>query len=399
MECASEFQELASHNPFIRDLEEQGYHLDFVNAYFVIYGLPCLNSAGELEYGDWASPVDLNNWVIDAPSDHQAWFKGCRPHDQNGRALRLGGGAATVLVADGFVCNHSFSFKLLESGAMRPYRSFEEKVRTYLDVIVAPAMAAFPDASPLRGIEIKAAAQNSPLRIPDSMSSRYHLNDVASRLRGIKVAIIGLGGTGAYILDFIARTHLEKIGLFDDDKVHIHTLFRIPGFIHRAVGMKKVDALAQHYANWHCGIVPIPERITSENIESLREFDFVFVSIDDGPSRLAIVDWLSANAIPFVDCGMGLNRSLIGLNGVVRITGADRAAFEQSVNTPYLPTTNPENGEYRKQAQVAELNALNAIFAVIRFKQHFEFYDRLSDAIAYTFETASFDLDRFGGLE
>lgn len=244
-------------------------------------------------------------------------------------------------------------------------------------MIVAPAMAAFPDASPLRGIEIKAAAQNSPLRIPDSMSSRYHLNDVASRLRGIKVAIIGLGGTGAYILDFIARTHLEKIGLFDDDKVHIHTLFRIPGFIHRAVGMKKVDALAQHYANWHCGIVPIPERITSENIESLREFDFVFVSIDDGPSRLAIVDWLSANAIPFVDCGMGLNRSLIGLNGVVRITGADRAAFEQSVNTPYLPTTNPENGEYRKQAQVAELNALNAIFAVIRFKQHFEFYDRL----------------------
>ncbi|EPR17927.1 hypothetical protein M527_14495 [Sphingobium indicum IP26] len=63
-------------------------------------------------------------------------------------------------------------------------------------------------------------------------------------MRGIKVAIIGLGGTGAYILDFIARTHLEKIGLFDDDKVHIHTLFRIPGFIHRAVGMKKVDALA-----------------------------------------------------------------------------------------------------------------------------------------------------------
>jgi hypothetical protein len=159
-----------------------------------------------------------------------------------------------------------------------------------------------------------------------------------------------------------------------------HTLFRIPGFIHRAVGMKKVDALAQHYGNWHGGIVPIPERITPENIESLRDFDFVFVSIDDGPSRLTIIDWLSANAIPFVDCGMGLNRSLVGLNGVVRITGTERAAFEQTVNTPYLPTTNPENGEYRKQAQVAELNALNAIFAVIRFKQHFEFNDRLSDA-------------------
>lgn len=397
MECASEFQELASHNPFIQDLEEQGYHLDFVHAYFVIYGLPYLNRAGGLEHGDWASPVDLNGWVIDAPRDHQAWFRGSRPHDQGGRALRLGGGPATVEITNGFVLNNSFSFKLLESGQMRPYRSFEEKVQTYLDAIVAPALAAFPDATPLRGIETKAAEQGSPLRIPDTMSSRYHINDVASKLRGKKVAIVGLGGTGAYILDFVVRTHLEKIGLFDDDKVHIHTLFRIPGFIHRAVGMKKVDALAQHYANWHGGIVPVPERIVPENIECLREFDFVFVSIDDGPSRLVIVDWLSRNGIPFVDCGMGLNRSLVGLNGVVRVTGTDRAAFEQALNTPYLPTTNPENGEYRKQAQVAELNALNATLAVIRFKQYFEFYDRLSDGVALTFETASFDLDQFGG--
>ena len=43
------------------------------------------------------------------------------------------------------------------------------------------------------------------------------------------MAIIGLGGTGSYILDFIARTHLERIALFDDDKVHVHTIFRIPG--------------------------------------------------------------------------------------------------------------------------------------------------------------------------
>jgi hypothetical protein len=394
MECASEFRELANHNPFIQDLEDQGYHIDFVGGYFVIYGLPCLNSVGELEHGDWASPVDLSDWVLDAPSDHQAWFRGCRPHDGNGKPLRLGGGPAQITVAEGFVCNHSFSFKLLEGGQMRPYRSFEEKVTTYLDAIIAPAMAAYPAATPLRGIELKAATQGSPLRIPDTLSSRYHINDISSRLRGKKAAIIGLGGTGSYILDFVARTHLEKIGLFDDDKVHVHSIFRMPGFIPKTIGMKKVEALAQHYANWHGGIDPLPERISLENINLLREFDFVFVSIDDGPSRLEIVDWLSANGIPFVDCGMGLNRSLIGLNGVVRITGTDRAAFERTVHSPYLPTTNAEQGEYRKQAQIAELNALNAALAVIRFKQHFEFFDRLNDAVAYTFETASFDLDQ-----
>lgn len=399
MECASGFRELASHNPFVKDLEDQGYHLDFVNGYFAIYGLPCLNEAGELEYGDWASPVDLDGWTIDAPSNHQAWFRGCKPHDKSGRALRIGACAAEIKVTETFVCNHAFSLKLLEGGQMRAYRSFEEKVQTYLDAIVEPAMAAFPEATPLRAIEIMAGKQGSPLRIPDTMSANYNINDVSWKLQGKKVAIIGLGGTGSYILDFLARTHLEQIGLYDDDKIHVHTIFRIPSFIPRAIGKKKVDALAEHYANWHGGIVPTAERITVDNIERLREYDFVFVSIDDGPSRLAIIDWLSKNGIAYIDCGMGLNRSLVGLNGVVRVTGTDRAAFEQTVNTPYLPTTNAENGEYRKQAQIAELNALNATLAVIRFKQHFEIYDCLSDGIAYVFETASFELDQVGRSE
>jgi hypothetical protein len=142
--------------------------------------------------------------------------------------------------------------------------------------------------------------------------------------------------------------------------------------------------------------MPVPERVTAENIERLREFDFVFVSVDDGPSRLHIVDWLSSNSIPFVDCGMGLNRSLVGLNGVVRITGVDRAAFDRTVHTPYLPTANLAGGEYRRQGQIAELNALNAALAVLRFKQHFKLYDRLDDAAWYTFESASFELDADG---
>jgi tRNA A37 threonylcarbamoyladenosine dehydratase len=116
---------------------------------------------------------------------------------------------------------------------------------------------------------------------------------------------VGLGGTGSYILDFIARSHLEQIALFDDDKVHVHTIFRQPGFIRRAIGRLKVDALSEQYSNWHSGIVGNAYRITRENIEQLRNFDFVFVSVDDGPTRIEIADWLSSNAIPFVDCGMG----------------------------------------------------------------------------------------------
>lgn len=393
MECDSGFRELASHNPFIQELEDEGYDVDFINGYFLIYGLPYLDESGALAYGDWASPVDLTNWVIDPPSNHQAWFRGGRPHDGTGRQLRIGGGAHKVKVSEDFETDESFSYKLQESGQNRAYRSFEEKVRTYLDTITAPAMAAYPEATPLRGIAIKAARQGTPLRFPDTLSSRYHMNDVSFLLKDKKAAIVGLGGTGSYILDFLARTHLAQITLFDADKVQVHTLFRLPGFIPRAIGAKKVEALAQQYGHWHANIVPVTEQITGENIESLRTFDFVFLSLDHGPSRIFIADWLSANKIPFVDCGMGLNRVPVGLNGVVRITGVDRQAFDQTARTVHLPGGDPEGGEYRKQGQIAELNALNATLAVIRFKQHFGIYDRLDDAVSYIFETATFEMD------
>lgn len=392
MACDLEFPELASRNTFIADLDAQGYKVDFVGGYLVIYGLPYLDKQTALQYGDWASPVDLNGAVIDPPSNHQAWFRGGRPHDQEGHEVRLGGGEHKVFITDGLTTDYSFSFKLKEGDQMRAYNTFEEKVRTYLDAITAPAMAKFPEATPLRGIEVRAAAQGSPLRYPDTMSARYNVNDISMLLKGKKVAIIGLGGTGSYILDFIARTHLERIALFDDDKVHIHTIFRIPGFIQRAIGRPKVEALAQEYANWHGGIEAFVERITAANIERLREFEFVFVSVDDGEARLLIVDWLSANGVPFVDCGMGLNRSKVGLNGLVRITGTDRDAFERTVNTPFLPTDNAKNDEYRKQAQITEFNALNAILAVIRFKQHFNMLDRLDNSASYVFESAMFDI-------
>ncbi len=395
MACVLGFPELASRNPFVKDLDDLGYDLDFVGGYFVILGLPYLEKNGTLQHGDLVSKVSLTEeGAINSPSgDHQTWFRGEQPYHESGEALKIGFAPNRLEVTPGFEAPYSFSLKLMENGQMRDYSSFAEKIETYLHAITAPALAKYPDATPLRGVEKKARAQNSPLRYPDTSSADYGLNDIAGLLRGKKIAIVGLGGTGSYILDFLARTHLERIVLFDDDKVHVHTIFRMPGFIPRAIGKGKVEALAQHYGHWHFGIEPVRQRITHDNIERLGTFDFVFVSVDDGPARRFIVDWLSSKGIPFVDCGMGLNRSIVGLNGMVRITGVDRAAYDRTVGTAYLPTMNAKEDEYRKQGQIAELNALNATLAVIRFKQHFKLLDRDDESSWHTFETASLTID------
>ena len=49
----------------------------------------------------------------------------------------------------------------------------------------------------------------------------------------------------------------QQIALFDDDKVHVHTIFRLPGFIAQAIGKLKVEVLAQQYDQWHAGIEPV----------------------------------------------------------------------------------------------------------------------------------------------
>jgi molybdopterin/thiamine biosynthesis adenylyltransferase len=395
MACVLGFQELASRNPFVKDLDDLGYDLDFIGGYFVIFGLPYLDKGGALQHGDLVCKVALTEeGIINPPTgDHQAWFRGEQPYHESGEALKIGFAQNRLEVTPGFEAPYSFSFKLNENGQMRDYSSFAEKVETYLHAITAPAIAKYPDATPLRGIEKKAAAQNTPLRYPDTSSANYGLNDISGLLRGKKIAIVGLGGTGSYILDLLARTHLERIVLFDDDKVHVHTIFRMPGFIPRAIGKGKVEALVQQYGHWHSGIEPVRERITQENIERLGTFDFVFVSVDDGSARRLIVDWLSSKGIPFIDCGMGLNRSAIGLNGMVRITGVDRAAYDRTIGTAYLPTMYAKEDEYRRQAQIAELNALNATLAVIRFKQYFKLLDRVDESAWYTLEAASLTID------
>lgn len=395
MACASAFQELASRNPVLQELLDLGYSVDFIGGHVVVYGVPYLDENGGLKYGDLCTPVDLGeNQIIQAPSTHQCWWRGVKPHRIGGAALPLSPQSNNTQVTPDLITDFAFSLKLLDDNQQkREYVSFEEKIKTYLDVIAPPALAAHPDARP-QGIVRRAAEQGSPLRIDDTASARYGQNDIADKLRGKKVAIVGLGGTGAYILDFIARTHLENIALFDDDKVHVHTLFRAPGCLEPSLGKPKVSALYQVYDKWHAAITAVPERITQANIELLAPFDFVFVSVDDGPSRQIIVDWLSSRDIAFVDCGMGLERSLEGLNAMVRITGVDRATYERTAGTLYLPTANPKDAEYRRQAQIVEFNALNAALAVIRFKQHFGLYERVVDAGWHLFESASYSLDK-----
>src|SRR5437016_46394 len=51
----------------------------------------------------------------------------------------------------------------------------------------------------------------------DTASSRAEIDLVTKRLAVRKLAIVGLGGTGSYVLDLIAKTPAKEIHLFEGD--------------------------------------------------------------------------------------------------------------------------------------------------------------------------------------
>ena len=70
---------------------------------------------------------------------------------------------------------------------------------------------------------------DSPFEFADTASARQQTTDLAMKLQHEKVAIVGVGGTGSFVLDFVAKTWVKEIHLFDGDEFLQHNAFRAPG--------------------------------------------------------------------------------------------------------------------------------------------------------------------------
>ena len=111
--------------------------------------------------------------------------------------------------------------------------------------------------------------------------------------------------------------------------------------------------------------------VEAHNFEVLRHLDFVFVAVDDNEVRSWLLQELDRVGIPFVDVGMGIEKTDEKLLGIVRTSFCD-APHSSAVERGERGL--PDVGEYERNVQIVELNALNAALAVIRWKKHREFY-------------------------
>ena len=144
-------------------------------------------------------------------------------------------------------------------------------------------------------------AAPNPFKIPNTFEARSQIGPVQDRIRDMRIAIIGLGGTGSYVLDLIAKTPVAEIHLLDADELDWHNLMRAPGAPTdeeiAEIGDIKSQATEPlpKVAYYHSKYAPLsgmasahtPFRVDSQStfaeFLSTQPIDFVFVCIDQNP--------------------------------------------------------------------------------------------------------------------
>lgn len=377
--------ELANHNDDIRRLLERGYALRFdSNNYLIVRDIPYLDDKGALHWGALATTLVFENNQRVRQHNHQVFFAGAMPHGIDGKPIpNLGNSDCTLaLTKPDIVVQRQFSNKpVMPGGGWRDYVDFYEKIDHYARLIAGPAMEVHK-VTPLTFNVDNDVVGNSVFKFRDTLTSRAEISDLASRFHDDVVAIIGLGGTGCFVLDFMVKTPVKGIRGFDGDDYFIHNAYRSPGrLIDTELQRKKAEVYQERYANFRDGLDLRTKYVDRTCAEDLKGVTFAFVCVDKGTARAEVFDLLISLKIPFIDVGLGLNRAQGPLAGTIRATyySAEEAQAVRDKNLAEM--VDAPDDAYRRNVQIVELNALNACLAVLRFKQIRGFY--VDDNAAY----------------
>lgn len=365
-------------------LQEDGYEVSVLAGHLLIGHVPYVADDRTVKYGTLVSTLTLAGDVTARPDTHVVMFAGEMPCDQAGQPLNtILAGSAHQRVADGLEIDHTFSSKPPQG-----YPDYQAKMTAYVAILAGPAQAFDSDATAQTFPLVENTDSESVFKYMETASGRAGITAVTEKLKVDKVAIVGLGGTGSYVLDFVAKTPVREIHLFDGDLFLQHNAFRAPGaptLDQLRATPAKVAYFAERYSQMRSGIIPHPQLLDASNIDQLQPMDFVFLTLDDGPTRQLAVEKLSSWGTCFVDAGMGIYESGGCLGGLVRTTASTPEKREHLSTRLPFGAADPDD-EYRQNIQIAELNALNAAQAVIKWKKLVGFYSDLEHEHHSTYE-------------
>ena len=383
-----------SHKDILTTFSEQvGFALEVESNVVRAVGVPCLLVGGAVGTCTIEKSYDSesgkpNDQIGGAVHGVRILLNG----EHDGRVYHADGNPIGSCIASDEKTWSHISIKKGGQGSPEEDKSACDLVHRYAKQIVGAVAAA--DC-----YETTFLTKRDPFKILNTFEARAAIGPVQDRIRDQRIAIIGLGGTGAYILDLIAKTPVKEIHLLDADVVDWHNLMRAPGAPTdveieslRDARLLKVDYYRSKYASLRDGIHAHSVRVDNPNvfIEFLAEYpvDYAFVCIDqrkdaDSPRQDAVYCALSEAKIPFIDSGVSITLEDHAVRGAVTTStySAGSLAWKDAIPNARVEGNLPG---YRN-IQLPEVNALAASLAVMEWRRRTEQYVSGSTSFLHKF--------------
>lgn len=353
----------------IEQLRHDGFNVEVVEGLLLVHDVPAVDSSRTVGRVILAEPLQYAGDQLQPPVDHTLILCGEYPCDDLGSPL-----TRMVACPDNRVLRTGVTAQFLLSSkpASGLYEDLHDKVTHYVDLIERWAQATEPGITARTFDRASSDEHPSPFHYADSATPRAGIADLGERLTGQRLAVVGVGGTGSYLLDLLIKTKVAEIHVYDGDVLLSHNAFRAPGAASIET-LRSRPSKAEHWATQAAamrrGVIAHDRYATADDAPELAAFDCVFLAVDDGPARGELVSALENAGATFIDVGMGVDRA--------GPAGQLLAAIRVSVSTPvaraHVPTGTADD-EYGSNIQVVELNALNAALAVIAWKRMNGFY-------------------------
>ncbi len=362
-------------SPDVQRLVADGYVVTIVDQrYIIIDNVPYVAKGPVVQRGALISAYEEDNGVAQVKGIHTVWFTGSVPHtaaNESLEAIMVADTNAAVIAERPVQCQ--FSYKSERADTLD---NFYTKLTHYIRKLQGYAQILEPGVSASGNGSLAIRQRPSVFHYPNAAIARAGLDQYEDKMKLSQVAIVGLGGTGSYILDALAKTPVTSIRLYDDDVFELATAFRSPGApsVEEAhAQMKKTDYFKDVYSRMRTGIESRPVRVDGTNVHELNDCAFVFIAVDHGPSRGLIARHLAERMVPFIDTGIGVDKLVeeVKLLGRVRVSAIDVGS---GALVDRLPITDDQEDAVYNNIQLVELNALNAMLAMLVYKQRIGFY-------------------------
>jgi hypothetical protein len=372
-------------SPDLKRLRDEGYFVQCRGGLLIMREVPYVDAQRTVRTGSLISSLTMAGDVTRPPDTHVVHFDGEFPCRADGTPIKeIAHQSQDFNLGNGVTAKHSFSSK--PAGG---YADYYQKMTTYAAILSGPAAVLKPGVT-ARTFRTPEDEEDSMFVYTETASDRVGIGALTQLFTTQKIAIIGVGGTGAYVLDLVAKTPVREIRLIDGDEFLQHNAFRAPGAASIDVlreAPKKVDYLKSIYERMHRGISAHAVAISQDNLHLLDGITFAFICMDAGEAKRLVVQKLEALGVAFVDVGMGLELVDGSLGGILRLTASTPSQRDHVHNGRIAFKGGDEADLYASNIQVADLNALNAALAVLKWKKLCGFYRDLEREHHSTFTT------------